>query len=180
MMNIPLKSRINESGIKYAVFILENPKSAIPNSSGRGEAIIKAPKSGVSQRKSLSLNTSLRRLFRTFFSKKVISSAKESLIKRKTIKSPRTPPKPPKKATSKGELDLANSNNTTPAGAAVKAEIKKIPAIKLVRIFISLVVDNIPSINPVLAIIIAMKMLKIIMPKFFIRCCICLCLFILS
>lgn len=50
---------VKERAINRDVFIFEQPKRQIPNSSGRGEAITKPPTRAVSHLKDLNLNSAL-------------------------------------------------------------------------------------------------------------------------
>ena len=53
---MPKKLRANDIGIKADVFIFESPIMARPASSGKGDAMIKAPINGISHLKSFGLN----------------------------------------------------------------------------------------------------------------------------
>lgn len=55
IIRIPKKLRKNDSGMNNDVLIFDKPIIARPNSSGRGEATIKAPKSGISHLKIFNL-----------------------------------------------------------------------------------------------------------------------------
>ena len=115
--------------------MFETPIIKSPNSSGKGDAIIKAPKKGKSHLKILNLKIETNLSFFDFFNKYKISSFKRSLANLKITKSPKTAPKPPKKAAGKSELNLTASIKNAVAGAVVKIEVKNTPAIKLPKNF---------------------------------------------
>jgi len=154
-----------ERGMNRRVFIFEKPKRLIPNSSGKGEAIITHPARTVNHLKSLNLNNA-RNLFPA--PSCLINSIKcsESLSRtnRKIIKSPITAPIPPKRAVSKTEFARAISPRVTIAGAVVKIEVKNIPAIKLPSSSNSFAEVRILAKIFVFTNIIATRMLKAIIP----------------
>ncbi len=118
------------------------PKRAIPSSSGNGEAIIKAPKSGESHLKKPFLKKCRIFFALLIFKTSIISSENLSLTKRNITISPKIEPRAPQNATTKGEVVLAISARDIEAGAIVKADVKNTPDIKLPSIFASSFIEN--------------------------------------
>lgn len=118
-------------GIKKESFILENPRSESPISSGKGEAIMRAPMTGVMKRKILPVQMpAILFVFelQTIF---LASITMVSLTKEKIKRSPITAPTPPTRATGIiDELSVAIFPRTRIAGAVVRKEVKKRPATK--------------------------------------------------
>lgn len=128
---MPNELKVNEISTNNGVFIFDKPKRLTPNSSGSGEAMIKAPSSQVSHLKSLDLNTALNFASNPpSFMSDIKSVENLSLIKRNISKSPATAPRPPKNAVSASEFVLAISASVTAAGATVNIDVKNIPATK--------------------------------------------------
>ena len=72
---IPKELRTKETKTNCQFFILDNPNSPMPISSGKGEAMIIAPRTGIIQEKyGLSLNLGKRELLS--FLKKGLNSSK--------------------------------------------------------------------------------------------------------
>ncbi len=164
--SIPIKLEIKEIGINQVVFIFEKPNKLIPNSSGKGEAIIRTPITKANHLNNLNLKKALTLLPAPWcFNNSLKCSENLSLKNLNITKSPITAPKDPKMAVTKTESTLAISPKATIAGAVVKAEVKNIPAIKLPRNSSSLVEANKSIKIPVLTKRTAIIMLKKIITK---------------
>ncbi len=130
MIKIPSVLRKKLSGTKAAVFILDNPNSIKPNSSGKGEAIIMAPRSGIIKRTAFrfqNLPPSHSRCF-SFLSERMIYSKSALTLfftNRKIIRSPHKASSPPRAAVIIAEFSCAISPNTAVAGIVVKIDVKK-------------------------------------------------------
>ncbi len=137
MPTIPRVFIIYDMGIKKESFIRENPIKESPISSGKGEAIIRAPITGVTKRKILPVQIpAILFVFelQTIF---LASVTMVSLTKEKIKRSPIRAPAPPTRATGIiDELSAAILPKTRIAGAVVRKEVKKIPARKEARSFV--------------------------------------------
>lgn len=160
---MPIKLNVNESGINHVVFIFENPSKLMPISSGKGDAMMKPPAKKVSHLKYLIWNKILIRLPTPLcLNNSNRCSENLSRTNRKIIRSPTTEPSAPKIAVTKTELTLAISPSVTIAGAAVKTDVKNIPAIKLPNHFTSFVATKILDNESVLTKTTAMAILSTI------------------
>ena len=152
--------------MKSEVLILEKPKIAIPNSSGKGEAMMKPPIKKVSHLKYFRFKRCLNIFCPPFFLSSSIRCLENlSFMNLKMMRSPIVAPRAPNTATIHTGLTCAISPKVTIAGTVVKAEVKNIPAAKLPNISKPLVEIRICSNNSVLARNIAKKMLNIMMTR---------------
>lgn len=116
------------------IFVLENPNSAKPNSSGSGEAMMRAPKIGESHFMKPKWKVFKIFLITDGFIDAMTSFANLSRIKKNRIRSPQRAPRAPQKETVNILASLILTR-ATDAGAIVKTEVKKIPAKKLAVIW---------------------------------------------
>ena len=128
-----MKLRVNERGITVIVLVFEIPIRVNPISSGRGDAIIIAPAMGARNFNGFHWKRENHFLYLNRAMSREISRARRSLTKRKISISPTTAPSPPQNAVKRSEPDWAISPKAIAAGATVKKEVKKIPAMKLPR-----------------------------------------------
>ena len=118
----------------------EKPIMPMPNSSGKGEAIISPPMRNVNHRKYFILSRTLNLLpIPRCCTNSIKCTDNLSRTNRKMMRSPITAPIAPKMATKTTEFDWAISPKVTMAGAAVNTEVKNMPAMKLPSISSSLV-----------------------------------------
>lgn len=129
--NIPKKFSTNETGIKTAIDILENPIIAKPSSSGRGEIMTSAPMNGTSHLNILSLKIDRNLWKRDFLTRSVTSSTNEFFRNENRIRSPIIAPIAPNKATVSVGVACEIFTRATDAGAILKREVKNMPATKL-------------------------------------------------
>ena len=118
-------------GIRTITFIFDIPRSVIPNSSGIGEAMMRAPISGDNHLIKPKCNDLRKYLTEEVLNTLFKSSAKRSLIKRKRTRSPHIAPNPPQNTTPDIGEFCAIWIRVIDAGARVKTEVKNIPEIKL-------------------------------------------------
>ncbi len=137
--NIPKKFRINETGNKTAIDILENPIIANPSSSGRGEMMTSAPMRGTSHLNILNLKIDRNLWKRDLLIISVISSTNEFFRNRNRSRSPIIAPNPPNRATVSAGVVCEIFTRATDAGAILKREVKNIPAKKFPNSLISCV-----------------------------------------
>lgn len=151
-------------------FILEKPSKLMPISSGKGEAMHRAPIKKVIHLKYLNLSN-IFNLFAPpfFFNNSLTCLPHLSFINLKIIKSPTTAPKAPKRAVVIAGFKRAISLNVAADGAAVKIEVIKIPATKLPKNFNPKLADSIFIKTPVFAIIKATTILAAIINKSFLK-----------
>ena len=128
MIKIPIEFNIKVNKINLFLLILDTPSIVTPISSGKGEAIMIAPKSGKKNLKSSFLKISGILLLGE--DANINSKFLDILLltKEKIIKSPITAPNPPKIATVNREVFSAKTPKSTTEGAEVKIEVKNKPA----------------------------------------------------
>ena len=128
---MPRKLKTNESTAKYFTRILEKPRMAMPSSSGKGEARMNPPTKKVIQRKKRRAKSRWkRRQTLSCISISDTCSEKRSRTNRKMIRSPTTLPSAPKSAVTSMPCMSDISPRAAIAGAVVKMDVKKTPAIK--------------------------------------------------
>lgn len=128
---MPIVFIMNDMGIRTNILVLDKPSKVRPNSSGKGDAIINAPRIGDNHFKNPKCNEC--KIFFTIegLSEFIRSLANLSRIKVKSKRSPQVAPKAPIIATICGETPCPICESTIADGAIVNAEVKNIPAIKL-------------------------------------------------
>ena len=113
---------------KDRLLTLDKPNIEIPNSSGNGEAIIRAPINGTKN-----LNNRVLKMAKNLFLlvkdvRNCKSSATLSLTNIKIIESPKTAPEAPKTTKRGRDVVSAKVPKTAIAGGVVNTEVKNIPA----------------------------------------------------